>query len=58
VSVFVENSVKNSTFMQKETNRSVALKVNLILTLMGTLFLCLCKLSFNVIVCLLLKKKD
>jgi hypothetical protein len=33
VSVFVKNSAKNSTFVQKETRPSVTLKVNLILTL-------------------------
>jgi hypothetical protein len=31
--VFVKNSVKNSTFVQKETSPSVTLKVNLLLTL-------------------------
>jgi hypothetical protein len=31
--VFVKNSAKNSTFIQKETSPSVTLKVNLILTL-------------------------
>jgi hypothetical protein len=33
VSVFDKNSVKNSTFVQKETGPSVTLKVNLILIL-------------------------
>jgi hypothetical protein len=33
MSVFVNNSAKNSTFVQKETSPSVTLKVNLVLTL-------------------------
>jgi hypothetical protein len=45
VGVFVKNLVKNSTFVQKETNWSLTLKVNLILTVMETLFWCLSKLS-------------
>ena len=41
VGVFVKNLVRNSTFVQKETNWSLTLKVNLILTVTGTSFWCL-----------------
>ena len=45
VGVFIKNLIKNSTLVQKETKWSLTLKVNLILTVMGTLFWCLSKLS-------------
>jgi hypothetical protein len=44
-SVFVRNSAKNSTFVQKERSRTVALKVNFTLTL-DISFILMCKFNF------------